>query len=95
MNYVAYVIDEIQEQPGKSQIEAERIYQKFSCTLSKSAYHEILNKMVQEGILMRLDDGLYCHARRSCTGALIPLSNQEIVSYYTAGNRGLCIGYAL
>lgn len=95
MNCVAYVMDEIQGQPGKSVIDAEHVYHNISCPLSKRSYYEILNQMVQKGALIRLDDGLYCHARRSCTGALLPLSNQEIVSYYTAENRGVCIGYVL
>ena len=95
MNYAVYIANEIQKGNPNAVIEAERLYRSLSHKVPRRVYGKIVTQMVRDGILVRLAEGVYCRPRRSCTGGIVPLSEQEIISHYTKENRGLCIGYSL
>lgn len=95
MNYAAYIANKIQRWSPKSVIEADQLYRSLRHEIPKCVYDKIMTQMVHDGILVRLAEGVYCRPRRSRTGGVVPLSEQEIISHYTQKNRGLCIGYSL
>lgn len=95
MSYMGYVKELIQRQPSNSVIEAERVYRMLPYPISRRAYNKILMQMVRAGEIIPMEEGVYCCARKSCTGVLTLPSDREIAAYYIEDNRGLYIGYAL
>ena len=81
-------------QPENSVIDAADLYQDSGMSVPQSVYYQILDGMTKPGELVRLCDGIYYRPRVSRFGR-IPLSEKQIVSYYTAGNKGLLVGYRM
>ena len=81
-------------QPENRLIEAARLFRESGLAVSRSGFFKTLGRMTRSGELARLTRGLYYRPRVSRFGR-IPISESEIVSYYTAGNKGLLAGYRL
>ena len=81
-------------QPENSVIDAADLYQDSGMSVPQSGYYQILDGMTKSGELVRLADGIYYRPRVSRFGR-VPISEKQIVSYYTAGNKGLLVGYRM
>ena len=81
-------------QPENRIIEAAVLFRESGLAVSRSGFFMTLGRMTRSGELARLTRGLYYRPRVSRFGR-IPISEHEIVDYYTAGNKGLLAGYRL
>ena len=81
-------------QPENRIIEAAVLFWESGLAVSRSGFFMTLGRMTRSGELARLTRGLYYRPRVSRFGR-IPISEHEIVDYYTAGNKGLLAGYRL
>jgi len=80
--------------PENSVIDAADLYHELGMPVPESAYYQILDGMTKSGELVRLCDGIYYRPRESRFGR-VPISEKQIVSYYTAENKGLLVGYRM
>lgn len=81
-------------QPENIIIEAASLYQKVGSQIPELNYYKALERMVQAGDIAHLAKGMYYCPKRSRFG-IVPISEKEIVAYFTADNRGLLVGYRL
>ena len=81
-------------QPENRLIDAARLFMESGLAVSRSGFFKTLGRMTRSGELVRLTRALYYRPRVSRFGK-IPISESEIVSYYTAGNKGLLAGYRM
>ena len=75
-------------------IEAAELYRESDSHVSELSYYKALERMAKAGELVHLAKGMYYRPRKSRFGT-VPISEKEIISYFTADNRGLIIGYRL
>lgn len=81
-------------QPEDRLIEGARLFRESGLAVPRSGFYKTLGRMTRSGELVRLKRGIYYRPRVSRFGR-IPISEDEIVSYYTAGNKGLLTGYRM
>ncbi len=55
---------------------------------------KVLERMVKSGSLVRLTKGLYYRPKKTRFGT-VPMSEDEIIRYYTENNIGVVVGYAM
>jgi len=70
------------------------LYKEFVGDISEAAFYKMVERMTKRGELYRLAKGLYYRPKVTSYG-IVPVSENEIINYYTENNKGMIIGYAL
>ena len=84
----------IEQEPFNQIFKASTLYKAQFDNFPEMTYYKTLERMSKQGIIAHLSKGLYYRPKRSRFG-VVPISEKEIVNYYTEGNKGLVIGYRL
>lgn len=84
----------IEKQETGSLIEARRLYYMNRGELSEAAFFKSLERMCKEEKIVRVANGIYFKPNRSKYG-IVPVSETDIVDYYTRDLSGIVIGYKL
>lgn len=89
------VLDEFRNEANGKLIMAGTLYRnKFSSIMSEAAYLQAVSRLYRSGQIERIAKGIYYYPKKTRFGT-IPLSEQEIVDYFTCSNKGIFVGYRL
>ena len=84
----------IEQEPVNQIFKASAMYKSKFDEFPEVSYYKALERMSKQGSLVHLSKGLYYRPKKTRFG-LVPISENEIIYYYTKDNRGLVIGYRL
>ena len=84
----------IEQEPVNRIFKASTLYKTKFYDLPELSYYKTLERMSKQGSVVHLAKGLYYRPKKSRFG-VVPISENEIVDYYTKDNQGLVIGYRL
>ena len=90
-NYTKYIEAMLEQEPENKLLDASVLYQKSFGTVPAMTYYKTLERMSKQGSLVHLTKGLYYRPKKSRFG-VIPISEKEIVGYYTGNGQGIVIG---
>lgn len=93
-SYTKYIEAMLEQEPENKLLDASVLYQKSFGTVPAMTYYKTLERMSKQGSLVHLTKGLYYRPKKSRFG-VIPISEKEIVGYYTGNGQGIVIGYRL
>jgi hypothetical protein len=93
-SYAKYIEAVIGKEPENKLLEASVMYEKSFGTIPELSYYKTLERMSKQGTLVHLTKGIYYRPRKSRFG-IVPISEKEIIDYYTRDGQGIVIGYRL
>lgn len=93
-SHAKYIETIIRREPENEIFEASTLYLRSFSAIPEMSYYKTLERMSKQGSLVHLTKGLYYRPKKSRFGT-VPISEEEIVSHYTSGGRGMVIGYGL
>ena len=89
------VLAEFQNKPENTLIMAEQLYrEKYANMMSEVAFAQIISRLCRSGEIERVSKGIYCRPKKTRFGTVLP-SEREIVDLFTAGSKGVLVGYGL
>lgn len=95
MSSAQVITQQIEQFPENELIFARKLFQKHLCSqVSESAFYKTLERLCKSGSLCRIAKGTYYRPKIGKYG-IIPPSQKNIVSAFTAQNTGTIVGYAL
>lgn len=75
-------------------IEASGLHRSLLSNIPEATYYKTFERLVAAGTLVRVAKGLYYRPKESKFGK-VPISEQQIVEYYTKNNTGVVVGYRM
>jgi len=75
-------------------LEAGKLYGQSALDVPEITYYKMLERLSKAGIITHLTKGLYYRPRKSRFGT-VPISEKEIIDYYTSDGKGFVVGYQL
>lgn len=76
-------------------IVARKLYVDSFSYMPEMTFFKVMERLVSQGRIIRISKGIYCIPKKTRFG-VIPVSENEIVEYYTEGKKsGMVIGYHL
>ena len=66
----------------------------FSREMTEAAYYKMVERLCHEGLISKIAKGTYYKPKMTKYGA-VPLSNHDIISFFTQQNKGMEIGYTM
>lgn len=94
LNYAKIVKDLIEVQPGNLLLEAAVLYESVRETVPETSFYKTMERLSKSGELVHLTKGIYYRPKKSRFG-LVPLSDNDIVRYYTKEGKGIVVGYKM
>lgn len=92
------VLEEIETYGFNKLIFANELYHKLQSksfdSISSAAYYKVLERLVKSGTIVRLTAGVY-YKPKSTRFGIVPISDEEIASYYLDNNSGVEVGYKM
>lgn len=90
------ILEYFEKQPEGSIFIARELYMGQFNEMTETAFLKALERINQQGILIRLSKGIYCKPRRTQFGT-IAAGERDLTSYFTGKNHryGFVIGYRL
>ena len=80
--------------PVNTLINVSELYSSKFMDIPEKTYYKVLERMTKNNSLVRLTKGLYYRSKKTRFGN-VPISENEITSYYTDNDRGAVVGYAM
>lgn len=93
-SFAKQIASVIEAEPCNRIFKASALYKRSFNAIPEFSYYKALQRMSKQGALVHLSKGLYYRPQKSRFG-IVPISEQEILDYYTRDNQGLVIGYRL
>lgn len=92
--YTSRIKEEIERLPYNQIIVASELYRMRFSNVPSATYYKVLDRMAESGLLVHLTKGIYYRPKLTRFGK-IPISEEEIVRYYTSEEKGVIVGYPL
>lgn len=92
--YYKSIEEHVKELPEGFIFEAARLYRDQFPEISETSYYKTLERLAKKGQISHYSKGVYAVPKRSDFG-IVPVSEKEVVDYYTRDNNGVVVGYRL
>ena len=93
-SYIKYMEQVLEKEPENKLLEASVLYEQSFGTIPEMAYYKSLERLCQQGFLVHLTKGIYYRPKTTRFG-VVPISENDIVDYYTKDGQGIVVGYRL
>jgi hypothetical protein len=80
--------------PANTLINVSDLYSRKFRDIPEKTYYKVLERMTDNKSLVRLTRGIYYCPKKTRFGN-VPISENEIVAYYTESSRGVVVGYTM
>lgn len=92
--YAGEIEKVISDIPCNKLIEASNLYKSKLSNIPELTFYKTLERLQKENMILHLTKGIYYKPKKSKFG-IVPISDNDIVNYYTKGNKGVLTGYQL